>query len=220
MKKIVVITIAVTLLMGVVACTSIGEIIPRLWDSMTVYGAESSNTTVVEGNIMAVFYTKAEERVVFWCINSRIIDRGDGYWNIYDSQGRKTIEGMNQALVGYGLYSYEILPDPHTNTYYLYELDLQDVTWQDLPYEQHVGKLIDVNPGEDKPVIIRRWYMGKTYDVPCIVEQDIVDMWTADPKELNIGEWVHVSFVIELPFTQEIHIAIVTGKIWNPYWAQ
>ena len=214
MRKIVVGIIAVAILLGgMVACTEEGGF--KLWDSMVVLGAESQNTTSVEGNIMAVFYLKADERVVYWCINSQIIDRGDGKWDVYNWQGLKTVEGINQALVDYELYSCEPLPNPSTTTYYLYELDLQEVTWVDLPNEQHVAKLIDVTPSAERPVTARRKYMGKDYDVPCYVEQDLVNLWLAE--ELEVGDWVHIAFIHDMPSTDGLPVAVATGKIYKSW---
>jgi len=87
----------------------------------------------------------------------------------------------------------------------------------DLPTSEHPAKLIAVNPALAKPATVRRWHKGIAYDVNCLVSQNIVDMWLANPKELNIGDWVLVSFLDELTATDEKHIAIVTDRIFESW---
>lgn len=82
-----------------------------------------------------------------------------------------------------------------------------------LPHSEHIGKLIAVNPSLAKPAIVRRRYLGENYDVNCLVTQNIVNMWTANPKQINIDDFVLVSFIEEIPNTQEREIAIVTDKV-------
>jgi len=86
-----------------------------------------------------------------------------------------------------------------------------------LPDSEHPAKLIAVNPALPKPATVRRWHEGIAYDVNCLVTQTIVNMWLANPKELNIGDWVLVSFLDELTATDEKHIAIVTDKIFESW---
>ena len=93
--------------------------------------------------------------------------------------------------------------------------DLVDA--EGLPDSEHPAKLIAVNPALAKPATVRRWHGGIAYDVNCLVSQNIVDMWLANPKELNIGDWVLVSFLDELTATDEKHIAIVTDKIFESW---
>jgi len=86
-----------------------------------------------------------------------------------------------------------------------------------LPDSEHPAKLIAVNPALPKPATVRRWHEGIAYDVNCLVSQTIVNMWLANPKELNIGDWVLVSFLDELTETGWKNIAIVTGKIFKSW---
>jgi len=86
---------------------------------------------------------------------------------------------------------------------------------ENLPHSQHIGKLVDVDVSRAKPATVRRWYKGNTYDEKCLVSQSVVDMWIADT--LNINDWVIVSYIDEIPDTEEINICIVVDKVY-PSW--
>ena len=86
---------------------------------------------------------------------------------------------------------------------------------EDLPHSQHIGKLIGVNVSLAKPLTIRRWYLGNTYDEQCLASQSIVDMWIADT--LNINDWVIVSYIDEIPGTEEVNLAIVVDKVYKSW---
>ena len=96
-----------------------------------------------------------------------------------------------------------------------------DIVWEfpvgDLPVSEHIGKLIAVNPSLAKPATIRRRFMGKDYDINCLVTQNIVNMWTSNPKQLNIDDFVLVSFIEEIPNTTERQVAIVTDKVYQSW---
>ena len=222
MRRLIAITLAATLLLGVVSCAP-GQVIPKLFDSITVYGMEQMDNVDIEGNIMAVFYTKSDACVIFWCSDATIIDMGDGTWDIYDHQGHKLVEGMNQALVDYGLYQYQEIERPYEEVdgtpvelpIYLDDLDLQPITGDDLPHSEHIGKLTAVNPALAKPATVTRRYMGINYDIQCFVTQSIVDQWLAE--DLGIGDFVLISFVEESPNGVEKHVAIVTDKVYESW---
>jgi len=223
MKKAIAIALAVSLIVGVVACTSV---IP-LWDHMTVYGAESSNTTIVEGNIMAVFWEKATDRVVLWCYNAQIIDRGDGTWDV--SGEGISAGGVKQALVDYALYHYEPLPNPFENTYYLYDLDLQPITAEDLPQSTHVAALKNVYlNGEGRPrVDVWRLYMGIAYEVTnCRVTQTAYDQYVDGKIELydplynwlapeNEDCFVAVDYIHENFTGEDVTLIFVDSKLFR-----
>jgi len=215
MRRVIGILVAMALLCGVAACSSIEEWdIGRYVGSITVLGAESSNTTEVEGNIMAVFYTRAEERVLFWVADAQIIDRGDGKWDVTSPQ--RIVIGISQALTTYGLYQYQPFSQPtYEAPVYLEDLDLQPITADDLPKSQHIGKLTAVNPALARPATIVRKYMSVTYDVQCLISQAVVDMWVADT--LNVNDFVIVSFIEEIPDTTEVNIAIVVDKVYESW---
>jgi len=87
----------------------------------------------------------------------------------------------------------------------------------ELPHSEHIGRLIAVNPALGKPATVRRRYLGKDYDIQCLVSQAIVNMWTATPKEVNIGDYVLVSFIEETPNEIERNVAIVTDKVFKSW---
>ena len=96
-------------------------------------------------------------------------------------------------------------------------LNLVDFTVADLPISEHIGKLIAVNPSQAKPATVRRRFLGKNYDVNYLVTQNIVNMWASNPKQLNIDDFVLVSFIEEMPNETERNIAIVTAKIYKSW---
>ena len=94
----------------------------------------------------------------------------------------------------------------------------QETIWRvgdNLPHSQHIGRLIAVDINLVNPATVRRWHQGKTYDVQCLVEQDVVNLWLAD--ELNIGDWVVVSYIDENPETEEINLVVITGKLYKSW---
>lgn len=230
-RQIVRIVVVVALVCGVVACVpsvQLFDSMAQFFDSMVVYGAESSNTTAVEGNIMAVFYTIAtvegKHQSLFWVTDAQIIDSGDGKWDVVSPQRKVT--GVNQALVSYGLYKYKPLPDLGSGTYYLEALGLQGITWDDLKKSMHIAGLIDVYLVNGKPrATVRRFYMGKTYDIPnCRVSQTAYDNfndgkikvydstygWLAPENE---DCFVAVYFMSETPFDNELMIPVIIDKV-------
>lgn len=231
MRRIVIcLMLAVVLIGSVVACNSEG--LPKLWDTMYAMGAEALNTTaIVEGNIMAVFYLlpkSDDSQVVYWCVNSQIVDRGDGKWDIYNSDGYKVVEGMNQDLIEYSLYSYMILPNPLTVTYYLGDYDLVAVTWQDLPQSRHIALLANVYLVDGKPrADVVRLYMGVEYLVTgCRVAQSAYDAYTRTINPLvpycascpylapeNENSFVAVDFIHENFTGKDIVLPFVADKL-------
>lgn len=94
----------------------------------------------------------------------------------------------------------------------LSDLNLVEFAPDNLPRSQHIGRLIDVDMTRAKPALVRRWYLGETYDSWCLVSQGVVDMWIADT--LNVNDWVIVSYIEEIPDAQEYNVTIVTGKVY------
>lgn len=105
------------------------------------------------------------------------------------------------------------LASPKSETYPKFRYDLG----HKLPISEHIGKLISVNPSQAKPAMVRRRFHGKNYDVNCLVTQNIVNMWTSNPKQLNVDDFVLVSFIEEIPNTEEREIAIVTDKVFKSW---
>ena len=220
MRKVIGIALATLLLLGVVACSP-GQVIPRLFDSIEVYAAEGDGTIAVEGNIMAVFYIIADEQVLGYYTNAVIMDGGETV-SVVGDQG--SISGASKDYIAYGLYQYQNIYLPYeedeTGTpipipVYLDDLDLQEITADDLPHSEHIGKLTAVNPALAKPATVTRRYMGINYDIQCFVTQSIVDQWQAE--DLGIGDFVLVSFIEESPNGVEKHVAIVTDKVYESW---
>ena len=228
MRRIIGIILAVVMLCGVVACSSIEE-----WDigkylgSIQVYASESENTTYVEGNIMAVFYTKAEEIVLFWCTNAQIIDNGDGTWDVESPQIGAS--GVSQELATYGLYKYTSIPQPSPGTIiYLADLDLQAITWEDLPQSMHVAALKSVAVIDGSPRgTVYRLFMGVAYEIPNVrVSQSAYDAYTSAPAKLKVYNpsyswqapenkdcFVLVYFISETPYGDEVQIPVIIDKV-------
>jgi len=108
----------------------------------------------------------------------------------------------------------------------LEEVEVTEAEWEaelitrqgeHLPHSEHIGKLISVNPALAKPATVRRRYLGINHDVNCLVTQNIVNMWTANPKELNIDDFVLVSFIDETPNETEKNAAIATDKVYESW---
>ena len=173
MRKVIAVLIIAGLFLGVMSCSPgevVPKLVPKLFDSLVVYGAEEQNAIEIEGNIMAVFYVIEDERVIGWYSNAIITDNGDGTWDVEGREG--SARGMNQDLATYGLYQYQKIDklyddeDPPTELpLYLSDLNLQPITGDDLPHSEHIGKLVAVDPQAAKPATIRRWYLGQSFAI-------------------------------------------------------
>lgn len=95
------------------------------------------------------------------------------------------------------------------------ELNLIPMSANVLPASEHIGKLISVNPAQAKPAVVRRRFWGENYDVNCFVEQVALEQYQAET--LKIGDFVTVSFIEEIPATEEKIIPIVRGKIYKSW---
>lgn len=103
------------------------------------------------------------------------------------------------------------MPVPTT----LEELNLIPMSSEYLPASEHIGKLTAVNVTQAKPVTITRRYWGENYDVKCLVTESVKQMWL--DGDLEIGDFVLVSFIEEIPNTTERKIAIVTDKVYKSW---
>ena len=141
---------------------------------------------------------------------------------------------INGAEKGYKTsprYDFIPIPDQDVNSLFEWVGDAEgewkfigtkdDITWEflvgDLPVSEHIGKLVAVNTSQAKPATVRRWYYGESYDFQCLVTQNIVNMWTSSPKQLDIDDFVLVSFIEEIPNTTERQVAIVTDKVFKSW---
>ena len=162
MKSKIFLSLGVILLFAIVAC---GLVVQPLFHSI-VYGQEYNTT---DTNIMVVFYQLADEQYLWWAdLSVDIIDNGDGTWDIYSPQFTAT--GVSQALIGYGYWRYQEIEFEYDENndplpLYLDDLNLQPVQAEDLPHSQHIGKLVEINPGNGKPAVITRWWHGYSFNI-------------------------------------------------------
>lgn len=215
-NRILAITAAL-LLMTAVACAGIPGIgVNPLWGSILL-AAESSPTE--DSGVMIVFYKIANEQYLFWTdLTARITDNGDGTWDVTSPQ--VVASGVNQANVAYDFFKYqEIAPayddDGNEIPIYLDDLGLQQPTADDLPHSQHIGKLVAVDPGKARPATVLRKWHGMSFNITCLVSQSVVNMWASD--DLNVGDFVVVSFIDEIPDSDELNIAIVVDKVYKSW---
>ena len=193
------------LLVFTIACAGI---IPPLWGTMVL--ADSPPTD--DSGIMIVFYEIANDNYLWWCdLTATITDNGNGTWDIHSPQVVAT--GVNQAYVDYDYFKYQPIPSDYSGN--ITALCLVPPTAEDLPHSQHIGKLVNVNPALTKPATVTRKWHGMTFDIQCLVSQTVVDMWLADT--LNIGDYVVVSFIDEIPDTEEVNLAIVVDKVYDSW---
>lgn len=132
--------------------------------------------------------------------------------------GRVIINDLSKA--GYAIYPdqiIEILKDEENNDppIFLNEINLIPMSADTLPISEHIGKLISVNPAQAKPAVVRRRFWGENYDVNCLVTQSVAELYQAG--NIQIGDYVLVSFIEEIPNTEEREIAIVTDKIFKSW---
>ena len=199
-------TIVVGLLLVLtVACASVT---PVMWGSL----AMASTVPTDDSGIMIVWHKIATDEYLWWCdLTADIIDNGDGTWDVYSPQFTAT--GVNQAYIDYAYYHYEPIPYSYNGT--VADLNLTPPTADDLPHSQHIGKLVNVNPSLARPATVTRKWHGMTFDIQCLVSQTVVDMWIADT--LNIGDYVVVSFIDEIPDSEEVNLAIVVDKVYDSW---
>lgn len=126
--------------------------------------------------------------------------------------------------IGYALY-----PDQEINLKYeedeqlglieipqtLEELNLVPMSADALPKSEHIGKLKAVNIGQAKLATVTRRFWGEDYDVSCLATQSIKDLYQAG--DIQIGDFVLVSFIEETPNGAERNIAIVTDKVYQSW---
>jgi len=226
MKRILGIVIVTALLLGAIGCASVSQ-----WDvgkylgSIEVMAVEYANATQVSGNIMAVFYTRADERIVLWCADAQIIDNGDGTWDVVSNIGYSAT-GVSQDMVAYGLYQYQDLSIDMMAPPYLDDLGLVPITWQDLPRSMHVAALKSVAMVAGSPrAEVYRLYMGQAYVIPgCRVTQTAYDNYLAGTIHLynpsyswqapeNANCFVLVYFISETPYSNEVMIPVIVDKV-------
>lgn len=222
MRKIAIVIMAAILLLGVVACSAVMGF--DIHDYVGSYTVQAQTTVEVEGNIMAVFYTIEDEIVLFAVTDATITEvveeecQGGNCTEVYKwnvESPTVTANGISQAEVNYGLYQYQETPDFFEGVYYLSDLGLTPITYEDLPWSDHIGKLTDIDNTRKKPAEITRRYQGINYSFWCLVTQNVVDQYMAGA--LEIGDYVVVTFIEEIPDNTEYNVPIVIGKVYESW---
>lgn len=182
-------------------------------DVSTAPELEDLPDTVPTTGTIYVFYKIEDGTFLFWCdANAQIIDNGDS-WDVISDQ--IVAGGVNKSKVAYEIYRAEPLPTTGTGNTTVDDLELETPTGIDLPHSQHIGELTAVNPSLAKPATVVRRYMGVNYDVQCLVSQSVVNMWLSG--QLQVGDFVIVSFIDEIPGTTEVNLAIVVDKVYKSW---
>lgn len=214
MKNKILLSLGVLLLILTISCSSVSGIRDSFYEEYIML--DQKYTT--GGSVMIVFYTISDEQFLFWCDTSATITDNGDTWDV-DSPQTKA-KGVNKATVTYGYYKYK----PIERTYddegnelpvYMADLNLEPPTADDLPKSEHIGELMAVNPALAKPAIVSRRWMGVNYDAQCLVTESVKEMWVSG--NLSIGDYVLVSFIEEVPNTEEKLIAIVTDKVYKSW---
>ena len=83
------------------------------------------------------------------------------------------------------------------------------------PRSQHIGKVISIDVTKAKPIKVARKWLGVTYNVDCLVSQNVVTIYQAG--KLAVNDFVIVSFIDEIPDTTEMDLAIVVDKVFKSW---
>jgi len=95
------------------------------------------------------------------------------------------------------------------------ELNLTYYTTETLPHSQHIAWLKSINPESAYPAIVTRLWMGKTYDINCLVSQSIVELYAMD--KISVGDYVIVSFIDEHPYYEARSVPILVDKVYKSW---
>lgn len=158
--------------------------------------------------------------------NGQVISIVQGFPKVEEVNNQLLIEGGSCPLLndltkaGWGYYKDKRIERQYDENemellLYVDDLDLEPMDADDLPVSEHIGKLISVNPAQAKPAIVRRKFMGESYDINCLVTQSVAELYQAE--QIQIGDYVLVSFIEEIPDTEEKLVAIVTDKIYKSW---
>ena len=132
--------------------------------------------------------------------------------------GKAIINDLSKVNIGFYKYKHivEKLDDEGNSIpWYINELNLEQITADDLPISEHIAKLVSVNPNLIKPATVTRRFMGVNYDVNCLVTQSVAELYQAG--QIQIGDYVLVSFIEEIPNTEERNITIITDKVYESW---
>lgn len=158
--------------------------------------------------------------------NGLVISIIQGFPRVQEENNQLLIEGGIYPLLndlskaGWGYYKDKVIQRQYDDEgnelpLYLADLDLEPITVDDLPKSEHIGRLKAINPAQAKPATVTRRFMGQDYDVACLATQSVKELYQAG--DIQIGDYVLVSFIEEIPNTIERHIAIVTDKVYKSW---
>jgi hypothetical protein len=178
------------------------------------FGQGNPQVDSPHNEIMVVFYDNTDDTVIGWA-------RYDPELEIIDVAGEMTVissdigmRGVDSTIVDYGFYKYKEIAQGGEVT--LDDLNLEPVEASDLPFSEHIAKVKEIVPTRPKPVTVTRKFMGQTYDVNCLISQTVRQLY--QDGKVGVGDFVIVSFIEEHPNEAEIHVPIVTDKVfksWN-----
>lgn len=158
--------------------------------------------------------------------NGLVISIIQGFPKVWEENSQLLIEDGRYPLLndlskaGWGYYKDQYIERQYDEggmelPLYLADLTLEPITADDLPKSEHIGKLIAVDSSLSKPATVRRRWMEVNYDVNCLVTQSVAELYQAG--QIEIGDFVLVSFIEEHPNTEEKLIAIVTDKVYKSW---
>lgn len=176
---------------------------------------EASQITLPDNKLMLVTWLEENDTYLFSVRGPATFEVSG---NIMYHDGRAIVNRLDR--VGYGVYVYKPISrkiDDQGNgvVQHTWELDLEEVTADTLPKSQHIAKLIGVYPDRARPATVVRKFLGETYEVNCLVSQSVVELYQAG--KLNIGDFVIVSFIDEIPDSNEYNLAIVVDKVYKSW---
>lgn len=94
-------------------------------------------------------------------------------------------------------------------------LDGKYLIFDEPPHSQHIGKVVSIDVTKARPVKVARKWRGTTFNADCLVTQNIVTLYQAG--KIQIDDYVIVSFIDEIPDTQEVNLAIVVDKVFKSW---
>ena len=215
MRSKILVGIMVLLIGGTVACANM----PEIDLSPPTVGATSGYCPATMGGMVVFWYADSGVYLASYGLDIHIIDNGDT-WDIYKADGTVIWRDLEKWRVSYGYYKYQPITielDENLTQIPIYveDLGLETIDGDDLPQSEHIGKLTAVNTALNRPATVTRKWMGQTYTVQCLVTEWVKAMYLSG--SLQIGDYVLVSFIEEIPNTTEIHVAIVTDKVYESW---
>lgn len=210
-------------LKAVAVIATLAILVPALLSLITpALAQENPDVTIVlpDDGLMLVLYLKANDQYLQSIRGPRVFTIEGNKMYL---EGRVIVNNLDK--VGYEVYPWRRI-EPKLEwdeemdmevevPQYMSELDLQPITAADLPHSQHIAKLVDVDPTAVRPATVIRRYLGRNYTVDCLVSQSVKDMYARG--DLQVGDYVIVSFIDEIPNTTEFNVCVVVDKVWGSW---